>query len=66
MVPFLVHCDDKRTAAALKHNIIESEAEIAELSRQLKGADAAEAGRIQDEIAELERFLDENRAQLGD
>ena len=60
-----MHCDDKRTIAVLKNNIVESTLELAELTKeQQKETDESRKNQLQQQIIELERFISENKAQL--
>jgi len=62
----IMHCDDRRTISALKNNIAESTLELAELAKeQRKETDESRKSQIQAKISELERFIMENKEQIG-
>ena len=62
-----MHCDDKRTAAALRENVAESESQVRRLAEAARGEpDAGRRGMILEEISELEGFAAENRRQLDE
>lgn len=60
-----MHCDDKRTAAALKNNIADGTQELAVLEERLQTeSDGPRRARIEERISELRAFVSENAEQL--